>query len=106
MEKIIPISDLQSKTREVVDGVRKTGDPVIITQRGRPAALVVNYEQYEGMLHTLDEMSYPDWEERLQEAKEDSRKGRGISLEQLKQKIQKQRTRTGPGGRRQISAKG
>lgn len=105
MEKIIPISDLQTKTKEVVEGVKKTGDPVIITQRGRPAVLVVNYEEYEGMLHTLDEMSYPDWQERLKEAEEDSRKGRGITLEELKKKIAKQRA-SQSGRRRQVSAKG
>ncbi len=91
MEKIVPISDLQSKTREIVEGVKKTRDPVIITQRGRPAALVINYEDYEGMLHTLDEMSYPDWKERLKEAELDSEHNRGITLEQLKEKIAKKR---------------
>lgn len=91
MEKIIPISDLQTKTKEVVEGVKKTGDPVIVTQRGRPAVLVVNYEEYEGMLHTLDEMSHPDWQQRLTEAEHDSKKGKGISLELLKKKVMKGR---------------
>ena len=86
MEKIIPISDLQTKTKEVVEGVKRTGDPVIITQRGRPAALVVNYESYEGMVHTLDEMSYPDWQERLERAKKESAAGQSISLEDLLKK--------------------
>lgn len=104
MDKIIPISDLQTKTKEIVDGVKKTGDPVIVTQRGRPAALVVNYEAYEGLLHTLDEMSYPDWQAKLKEAEEDSRKGRGITLEQLKKKINRQRASTR--GHHQVSAKG
>lgn len=107
MEKIIPISDLQGKTKEVIDGVKKTGNPVIITQRGRPAALVVNYEEYEGMLHTLDEMSYPDWRERLQEAEADSCKGRGIPLGELKQKIAKQAKQRERGrGHRNVSTKG
>ncbi len=89
MEKIVPISDLQTKTKEIIEQVKKTGRPVIITQRGRPAALVVNYEEYEGMLHTLDEMSYPDWQERLQEAEEASKAEAGITLEQLKTKLVK-----------------
>ncbi|MBI3541039.1 MAG: type II toxin-antitoxin system Phd/YefM family antitoxin [Deltaproteobacteria bacterium] len=100
MDKIIPISDLQTKTKEVIEGVKRTRDPVIITQRGRPAALVVNYEEYEGMLHTLDEMSYPDWQERLAEAERDSKAGRGITLEELKKKVEKKRAR----GRRQTAA--
>lgn len=91
MEKIIPISDLQLKTKEVIESVKRHGAPVIVTQRGRPAALVVNYEEYEGMLHTLDEMSYPDWKERLEEAKADSKKGRGRSLQEIKRKILKGR---------------
>lgn len=87
MEKIVPITELQTKTKRIIDDVKKTGDPVIITQRGRPAALVVNYEDYEGMLQTLDEMSYPDWRERLQEAEADSKLGKGLPLGAVKQKI-------------------
>ena len=86
MEKIIPISDLQSKAKKIVEGVKQTRDPVIITQRGRPAALLVNYEDYEGMVATLEEMSQPDWRERLAEAERDSKAGKGIELEDFKAK--------------------
>lgn len=104
MDKIVPISDLQAKTREIVEGVKKTRTPVVITQRGRPAALVVNYEDYEGMLHTLDEMSYPDWQQRLKEAEEDSRKKKGISLQKLREKIAKKGVKSR--GRHQVFAAG
>ena len=80
MEKIVPISDLQSHARRIVEGVKNAGDPVIITQRGRAAAMLVNYEDYEGMVATLEEMSEPDWRERLVEAERDSKAGRGIEL--------------------------
>ena len=84
MEKIIPISELQSQAKKIVDNVKLTRDPVIITQRGRPAALLVNYEDYEGMVATLEEMSQPDWRERLAEAERDSKAGKGIELEAFK----------------------
>jgi len=84
MEKIIPISDLQTRAKKIVESVKHTRDPVIITQRGRPAALLVNYEDYEGMMATLEEMSQPDWRERLAEAERDSKSGRGIELEEFK----------------------
>jgi len=86
MEKIIPISDLQSKAKKIVESVKQTRDPVIITQRGRPAALLVNYEDYEGMVATLEEMSQPDWRERLAEAERDSKAGKGVELEDFKAK--------------------
>jgi prevent-host-death family protein len=84
MDKIIPISDLQTRAKKIVESVKQTRDPVIITQRGRPAALLVNYEDYEGMVATLEEMSQPDWRERLAEAERDSKAGKGIELEDFK----------------------
>jgi prevent-host-death family protein len=84
MEKIVPISELQTQARRIVESVKLTRDPVIITQRGRPAALLVNYEDYEGMVATLEEMSEPDWRERLIEAERDSRAGKGVTLEEFK----------------------
>jgi len=84
MDKIVPISDLQTQAKKIVEGVKKTHDPVIITQRGRPAAFLVNYEDYEGMIATMDEMSQSDWRERLAEAERDSKTGRGIELEEFK----------------------
>jgi prevent-host-death family protein len=84
MDKIIPISELQSQAKKIIEGVKKTRDPVIITQRGRPAALLVNYEEYEGMTATLEEMSQPDWKERLAEAERDSKAGKGLELDEFK----------------------
>ena len=86
MERIIPISDLQSKAKKYVDQVRLTEEPVIITQRGRAAAILVAYDRYEGPLMTMDEMSYPDWRERLERAKQESRAGKGIELNELLKK--------------------
>ena len=80
METSIPISELQNQTKQIVERVKNTRDTVIITQRGKPAALLVNYEDYEGMVATLEEMSQPDWRERLAEAERDSRAGKGIEL--------------------------
>ena len=94
METIIPISELQNQTKQIVERVKNTRDTVIITQRGRPAALLVNYEDYEGMVATLEEMSQPDWRERLAEAERDSRAGKGIELEEF----QARRTRRGKKG--------
>ena len=84
METIVPISDLQSQAKKIVERVKNTRDPVVITQRGRPAALLVNYEDYAGMVATLEEMSQPDWRERLTEAERDSQAGKGINLAEFK----------------------
>ena len=88
MNKIIPISDLQSHAKRYVDQVKKTKEPVVITQRGRAAAILVDIEIYEGRAATQDEMSYPDFKKRLARARKES--GSGIPLESyLKKKTKK-----------------
>ncbi len=81
MEKIIPISDLQSQARKYVDQVKDTDQPVVITQRGRAAAVLVSFEVYEGFLATRDEMSYPDWQSRLRRATKESKQVKGMMLD-------------------------
>ena len=34
VDTVVPISDLQSRSRALVDQVKKTGLPIVITQRG------------------------------------------------------------------------
>lgn len=81
MEKVIPISDLQSKAKKYVDQVKETDQAVVITQRGRAAAVLVSFEAYEGFLATRDEMGYPDWDRRLRRAQAESQRGKRMSLD-------------------------
>jgi prevent-host-death family protein len=81
MDKIIPISDLQTKAKQYVDQVKETDQAVVITQRGRAAAVLVSYDSYEGFLATRDEMSYADWELRLRRARRESNQGKGVSVD-------------------------
>lgn len=89
MNKIIPISDLQTKAKKYVEQVQETAQPVIVTRRGRPSAVLVSYESFEGLLATSDEMSYPDWKKRLARAEKESRAGKSISLENYNAKRSK-----------------
>jgi prevent-host-death family protein len=48
---IIPISDLRQDAASVLTRVRKSGQPLVITQRGRAAAVMVSLEAYERSEH-------------------------------------------------------
>ena len=82
MNKIIPISEFQVRAKKWVDQVRDTDQPVIITQRGKPAAMLVSCDDYEGLQATRDEMSYSDWKERLVRAEKESASGKGAAPEE------------------------
>ena len=45
--EIVPITDLRQDSAAVLERVRSSREPVIITQRGRAAAVMVSVEEYE-----------------------------------------------------------
>jgi prevent-host-death family protein len=51
--KIIPISDLRQDASSVIRSVSSSRDPLFITQRGRPAVVMVSMKEYE---HTQQEL--------------------------------------------------
>jgi prevent-host-death family protein len=50
---IIPISDLRQDTAGVIKRAALSHEPVFITQRGRPAAVMVDTQTYERTQHEL-----------------------------------------------------
>jgi prevent-host-death family protein len=55
--KIMPISDLRRRAGQLIEMVQEGGDVVYITQHGRPAAVLVDYEQYEALLAQLEDLA-------------------------------------------------
>ena len=45
--QIIPITDLRQDAASVLRQVRESDEPLVITQRGRPAAVLLSIEAYE-----------------------------------------------------------
>lgn len=86
MDRIIPISDLQSRAKKYVEQVKSTVEPVIVTQRGRAVAVLVDYDTFAGLLATQDEMSFADSKSRLARAERESREGKGVPLERYLRK--------------------
>jgi prevent-host-death family protein len=93
VRNIIPITDLQQKTKKFVERVRATGVPIIITQRGRAAAILASAEDFEGYLIALDELSYPEWRAKLHRATKQLDAGEGIELETLLREEKKRKRR-------------
>ena len=47
---VIPVSDLRKRTASVLDAVQRGGRPVLITQNGRGAAVLLPVDVYERLL--------------------------------------------------------
>ena len=48
---IIPVSDLRQNAANILKRLRKNPDPLVITQRGRAAAVIIAVEAYEKSEH-------------------------------------------------------
>jgi len=55
--KIMPVSDLRRRTRDVIQAAQAEDSVVYITQHGRPAVVLVAYDRYETLLAHLEDLS-------------------------------------------------
>ena len=51
LSNIIPVSDLRQDVAKLLKKLNKNNDPLIITQRGRAAAVLLGVEAYEKFEH-------------------------------------------------------
>ena len=51
---IIPITDLRQDATSIIKRVTASREPLVITQRGRAAAVMVSMEAYEHFQHELE----------------------------------------------------
>ncbi len=75
MPNIIPITDLRQDAAGVLQRVRASREPIIITQRGRAAAVMVSAEEYERAEHDREILML------LARGEKEIKEGKGHDLE-------------------------
>lgn len=78
---IQPLAEFRANLAAVLDQVRRTRRPVVITQHGRSAAVLVNVEEYEALLDRLELL------EDVREAEKQLARGRGVSRSRAKAQL-------------------
>ena len=53
-EDITPVTDFRTKAAEFIQKIKKTRRPIILTQRGRSAAVVEDVKEYENRLERME----------------------------------------------------
>ncbi len=79
----LPITEARKKFLNLVKEVKKSFGRFIITRKGKPEAIVISYDEYEGWLETLDIASDSIWVKDLIEAKKEFKKGKFIPFKQM-----------------------
>jgi len=60
MAKTLPISEVKTRLPELVSGIEEREEEIVVTRNGKPAAVLVNYDEYEHLKGSLEVLSDPD----------------------------------------------
>ena len=84
MSKTLPISEVKARLPELVTGVEDREEEVVVTRKGKPAAVLVNYAEYERLKETLDVLSDPEMMRQIRTSERYFAKGgKGLSFEEV-----------------------
>ena len=82
MSRTLPISEVKARLPELVTGVQEREEEIVVTRRGKPAAVLVNYGEYERLKETLDVLSDADLMKQIRRSRRFyAAGGKGLSLE-------------------------
>jgi len=80
-EDIHPLSEFRANVAAFIDKVRRTKRPLVITQRGKSAAVMMDVAEYEKLLEKIELLTD------IQAGESQLNKGEGISHEEAKRKV-------------------
>ena len=84
MSKTLPISEVKARLPELVTSVAEREEEIVVTRNGRPAAMLVSYEDYRRQRDTLDVLSDPDMMKQIRQSRRFYAKRRkGLSLDEV-----------------------
>ncbi|MFH0774486.1 MAG: type II toxin-antitoxin system Phd/YefM family antitoxin [bacterium] len=90
MVNVISLKEMRPELPNVINCIDKRLDRYIITKRGKPVAIMMSVDDYEGLLETVEIFSDKRAVQRLRDAKIEIKEGKTIPLEELRQRIEQE----------------
>jgi prevent-host-death family protein len=87
MKNIVPITELQRQAGQIIDGLADSEEPVIVTQRGRAAAVIISADRYEEIEDDLKRLDELELLELVEEGKRQVKAGNVISHDEVKRRL-------------------
>ncbi len=84
----IPLTELRPKLPQIMDRISKRFDRCVITRHGKPEAVLLSEEDYEGLLETIEILSDKEAVKRMKKAKAEIKQGKTAPLASLRQQIE------------------
>jgi antitoxin YefM len=84
MPRTLPISEVKTHLPALLTGVEEREEEIVVTRKGRPAAVLVNFAEYERLKATVDVLSDPDLMRQIRRGRRYfASGGKGLSLDEV-----------------------
>ncbi len=84
MTRTLSISNVKTHFPQLVTGVEERAEEIVVTKNGKPAAVLLSYEEYESLKETLEILSQPSLRRQLMRSRKYfSRGGKGRTLDEI-----------------------
>jgi antitoxin YefM len=85
--RIVPFTEARARLTELIDDVEARHEHVVITRKGRPAAVVVSPEEWDAIEETLEVLQDEQTLDDLRASAEDVEAGRLFSLNDIRREL-------------------
>ncbi len=86
-KKFIGTDDLRRELTDVLSRLSRDGGEIVVTQHGKPQAVLLDMEAYLNLRETLADLQTPGLIESVYEGAREVDDGEGLSVEQLKRSL-------------------
>ena len=89
MTHTIPLKALRPGLPKVANAVATKFDRYIVTKRGLPVMVLMNPEDYEGLLETIEILSDRTAIKRIRQSRKEAKAGKTVSLKALRHRLER-----------------
>lgn len=83
IDQILPVTEVKKRFLELLKQIQDGGGNIVITKNGSPAGILLNIDEYEGMLDTLEILSDPKTMKALEQSRREVDAGKVFSHEEV-----------------------
>ncbi len=87
MTRIVPFTEARARLTELLDDVEARHEHLVITRKGRPAAVVVSPEEWDAIEETLEVLQDEQTLADLRESEDDVEAERLFSLDEVRREL-------------------
>lgn len=86
-KKYVGSDDLRKKLTDILDKLPEEGGEIIVTQHGKPQAVLLDLQSYLDLFETLEDLQTPGFIESIHEGAKEIEQGKGLTMAQLKKNL-------------------